>query len=86
MTLRLVDTQVSDLPVRNLMDIAAMARGFGDDLDAGEHGEISRVLVIAEGDEGLKIYGWGENTSPYEMMGLFEAAKLTVFADFVTDD
>ena len=86
MTLRLVDDNVTPLPVRNLNDIASMARGFADDLDSQAYGEVTRVICIAEHEAGLAILGWGENTSPYELMGLFEAAKLRVFADDAIDD
>jgi hypothetical protein len=84
-TLRLVGENVAELPVGNLMDVAAMARRFADDLDAGKWGEVSRVIVIVE-NGGMPILGWGENTSPYELMGMFESAKLRVFADDIIED
>lgn len=78
---------ISTLPIRNLSDIANMARGFADDLEAGEHGDALRAILLVQGDDGsLLTFGWGENTSPYELMGLFEAAKLRVFADDLVDD
>ena len=89
MTLKLVhDSNVEELPIGNLMDIAGMARRFADDLDSGSHGEVFRtVVLIQREDNSLAIFGWGENTSAMELMGLFEAAKLRVFAeDFVQDD
>jgi hypothetical protein len=78
---------ITELPVRNLNDVPQMARGFADDIDAGEWGEICRAVVIAQGEDGsLTILGWGENTTAYELMGLFEAAKLQAFADHIADD
>jgi hypothetical protein len=86
-SLKLVSDNVSELPVGNLMDIGGMARRFADDLDAGEYGDVLRTIVVAQRDDGaLVILGWGENTSAYELMGLFEAAKLRVFADDVIED
>jgi hypothetical protein len=42
---------------------------------------------VVQGEDGtLSILGWGENTSSFELMGIFEAAKLQVFADHVSDD
>jgi hypothetical protein len=80
-TLKLVSDNVSELPVDNLMDIGDMARRFADDIDAGEYGEVVRTVTVIECDRGLVILGWSENTTSYELMGLFEAAKLRVFAD-----
>lgn len=75
------NTNVEHLPIRNLADIAGMARGFADDLDAGRWGNCDRVVCIVENEEGIAILGWGENTTAYELMGIFEAAKLRVFAE-----
>jgi hypothetical protein len=41
------------------------------------------VLVTGAG---LSIHVKGENCSSYELMGLFEAAKLSVFADDAIPD
>lgn len=85
--LRLAVDNVSELPVSNLQDIAAMARKFADDLDAGKHGDVFRaVLVVQCEDTSLTMFGWGENTTAFELMGLFEAAKLRVFADDLMDN
>lgn len=75
------NTNVEQLPVRNLADIAGMARGFADDVDAGRWGTVDRVVAIVENEAGIVILGWGENTTAYELMGIFEAAKLRVFAE-----
>jgi hypothetical protein len=80
-----VDNTVSELPIYNFKDIAACARKWADQLEAGEHGQPFRVIVVAQSDEGIAISGWGENTSAFELMGLFEAAKLRVFADDLTE-
>jgi hypothetical protein len=76
---------VAALPVGNLMDIAGMAERFAEDLRTGEYGDVARSVLIVETPEGLTMLGWGENTTNYELMGLFEAAKLQVFADYVSD-
>lgn len=87
MSLKLVhDSNVSELPVGNLMDVGGMARRFAEDMDAGKYGEVLRTVVIVHRDDNsLAILGWGENTTALELMGLFEAAKLRVFADDVVD-
>lgn len=86
MTLKLVADNTVELPVGNLMDIAGMARRFADQLDASEYGDVIRTVCIVETTQGLTLLGWGENTSAYELMGIFEAAKLRVFADDMIED
>jgi hypothetical protein len=86
-TLKLVSDNTVELPVGNLMDIGGMARRFADDAEAGDHGDILRTVVVVQNEDGaLRILGWGENTSSFELMGLFEAAKLRVFADDLIHD
>jgi hypothetical protein len=80
-TLKLVSDNVEQLQVYNFQDLAACARRFADQLEAGEQGNPFRIILLSQSDDGLAISGWGESFSAYELMGLFEAAKLRVFAD-----
>lgn len=80
------NTNVEHLPIRNLADIAGMARGFADDVDIDRWGKVDRVICLVENEKGIHILGWGENTTAYELMGMFEAAKLRVFAEDMTGD
>ena len=73
------DSTVTEIGVRNLMDIPAMARGFADDMDAGLYGEVQRAIVIVDSDDGLRLLGWGESLSQYEALGVLEAAKIVNF-------
>lgn len=85
--MKLVVDNIAELPIRNLGDIANMARGFADDVDAGDWHDIHRAVVVVQGEDGtLTLLGWGENTSSFELMGIFEAAKLQVFADHVSEE
>ena len=81
------NSNVEQLPIRNLADIAGMARGFADDIDQGRWGTVDRVIFLVENEDGIRILGWGNNTTAYELMGMFESAKLKVFAeDFCGDE
>ena len=80
------NTNVVTLDTGNLMDMAGMARRFADNIEKGEWGDVTRVIAIVEYEGTMAILPWGENTSPYELMGMFEAAKLRVFADDLVDD
>ena len=80
------NTKVSALPIGNLMDIADMSRRFADEVNDGEYGEVRRAIVVVQGEDGaLTIIGWGDSSSPFELMGICEAAKLQAFADYVSD-
>jgi hypothetical protein len=78
--LRLAVDNVSELPIGNLMDLGAMARELGKRLDAGEFGNVMTVVTLVAGNEGLSIHSWGEAPNGYELMGIFETAKLQCFA------
>lgn len=75
----IVDNDVQQLPVRNLMDIPLMARGFADDLEAGDYGDVQRVIVVIDSSEGIRTLGWGDSTGTFEAIGILEAAKIVTF-------
>jgi hypothetical protein len=79
MTLKLAHDNVTQLDIRNLMDIPSMARGFADDLDAGHYGEVNRVLVVIDSADGVHTLGWGDSVSMFEALGILEAAKLASY-------
>jgi hypothetical protein len=47
--------------------------------------QIACVFVLVT-EDGLSIHVKGENCSPYELMGIFESAKLRVFAEDAIED
>lgn len=85
-TLRLV----SDNPEPTAPDysnIPEMLRQYAAEIEAGQYGDTNlAVLVMLDVDDALTIVGCGEDPTPIELMGLFEAAKLQSFADHVSDD
>ena len=80
------DSNVADLPIGNVRDLAGMLRLLADDLDAGIHGEIISLVSLLVRADGIGIMTYGENCSSYELMGMFESAKLRVFADDAIGD
>src|SRR5690348_5464605 len=86
MSLKLISDNTVELPVGNVRDIAGMLRLLADDVEAGVHGELTSLVTIAVQADGIALAWYGENCSHYELMGLFEAAKLRVFADDVIED
>lgn len=83
MTLKLVHdaSNVEELPIDNLMDLGGVARKLGQRLDEGAFGDVITVVTLICTADGLAIHSWGENPSGYELMGMFESAKLQVFAE-----
>ena len=77
---------VTAFPNCNLMDVADMARRFAKNIDAGEWDCMVRAVMVVETESGMVILPWGESSSPFELMGIFEAAKLRVFADTMVED
>jgi hypothetical protein len=85
-TLKIVSDNTVELPVRNLMDIPSMARGFAEDLIAGRYGEVSRVIVLIDSREGLTTERWGEDIPIYEVVGMHEAAKRIALDTLFNDE
>lgn len=65
----------------NPKDIRGMAIEFAAKLKSGDYGEVTRAVILFESDTGLGIISAGEDRGGYHMIGLFEAAKMSVFAD-----
>jgi hypothetical protein len=87
MTLRVVADNVTELPVGNLMDIPGMSRRFANDLEAGDYGDVQRVMVVIESGDGIRTLGWGDSINTFEAIGLLEAAKIVSFSSgFDPDD
>jgi hypothetical protein len=80
------ESNVAPLPVYNVMDLGAMSRELGELFDEDAFGNVSSVVTLIVTDEGLRIKCSGENPSGYQLMGIFEAAKLQIFADNAFDD
>jgi hypothetical protein len=80
------DDNVEKLDIYNFQDIAACARKFADQLEAGEQGEPTRLIVVVETSDGLTVSVWGENVNGYGLVGLLEAAKLRAYECNVLGD
>jgi hypothetical protein len=83
-TLRLVPN-VSELPVSNLSDIAAMARKFADAVDAGEFPDLSTATLVLDGADGILTLHWGDCPTRYEAIGMLETAKQVIVQDTIDD-
>lgn len=87
-TLRVVsdNTNVAEFPPRGIQNIGDLARGLGEEFDEGKWADVRAVITIVVTESGMVILPWGDNPNGYEMMGIFEAVKLRVFADDMVDD
>jgi hypothetical protein len=86
MTLKIVADNTVELQVYNFQDIAACARRFADQLEAGEQGEPTRVVLVVETDEGLGLSIWGEIATGFELVGILDAAKMRAHESIGEDD
>jgi hypothetical protein len=82
MTLKLVHDaeNIERLNVGNLMDLGETARELGRRLDDGEYGNVISVVSLIATEDGLATFTWGAPRNGYELMGIFECAKLQCFA------
>ena len=84
MTLKLVSVEGETIPDATLADELAE---FNEAYERGDHGEVNGIvsaLLLADGS--IKICWFGEDYTPYELMGVFEAAKFRVLADDALPD
>lgn len=79
MTLKLVAIEGEKIPDATLAD---ELQQFTDTIEP----EAIGVIAVVVSADGLRIQWMGDDYSSYELMGLFEAAKLRVFADDVIED
>jgi hypothetical protein len=85
MTLRLVSDNANPTGP-DYGDIPAMLRQYANEIEAGQYGEVISAVIVLELEEDISILGCGEDPTPYELMGVFEAAKLKIFADSYNGD
>ncbi len=79
MTLRLVsDNETPGTP--DYANIAQMLRQYANEIEAGQYGELDCAILVMQGED-IMVLGCGEDPTAFELMGLFEAAKLQAFAD-----
>jgi hypothetical protein len=86
MTLKLVADNTVELPIVNVADVAANLRLLADTIERGDLTDIRSCVFVLVTEDGLSIHVKGENCSPYELMGIFESAKLRVFAEDAIED
>jgi hypothetical protein len=78
MTLKLV-SNVEKLPVCNLDHLVSGAKELARRLEDGEYGEVISVITVIAKTDGLGVYTFGSKRNGYEMMGLLDSAKFSIF-------
>lgn len=77
------ESNVANLPRHNPHLIPGIARTFADKIEAGEFGQVDRVIVLLETDDAgiLPLY-WGDRITHVEALGLLHLglAEATVRA------
>ena len=85
MTLRLVPDSADVIPldIRNWRDVPGQARCFAEDVEAGEYGEVSKVIVVIDTPDGLHLVSWGDSMTQFEAVGMLDVAKFTNIASLL---
>jgi hypothetical protein len=85
MTLKLVHDDSVVVEMDEYANIAAMARKFADDVEAGEHPGLRTATILLEAGGYLTTVHWGHCPNRFEGIGMFEIAKTQIIADAFDD-
>jgi hypothetical protein len=85
--MKLVVDNTIELNIYNFQDIAACVRRFADQLEAGDIGQPTRLILVVDRPDGIAVTTLGENATAFEIMGLLEAAKIRAYeANIIGED
>lgn len=74
---------VGEIEMPDYKDPVKMLRNLADDIEAGEHGEVTSVAVATFGDAGLEVYGGGIDSDPPTAGMMFQAAAMKMCQSLV---
>lgn len=79
------DSNVTELPVVNLANIADMARKFADAIDDGEFPLLETATLVLNDGGNVVTFHWGDCPTRFEAIGILEIAKLAIGYDALDD-
>ena len=85
MTLRLVSDN-SDPEGPDYANVPQMLRQYANEIEAGQYGDVEMAMIAVLAGDDVFTLGCGEEPTPLEMIGMFEAAKLKTLADMYSGD
>lgn len=74
---------IARLPVHNPQIIPDIARTFADRVEEGKFGQVERVIVIVETDEGLAKLYWGDGITHIEAVGILQMALFSASGEAI---
>jgi hypothetical protein len=60
-----------------------MLRNLADDIENGKHGEVHTIAIATFGDDGLQLFGGGEDSEPPTVGMMFQAASMKMCQSLV---
>lgn len=85
MTLKLVSDSTVVVELDEYQNIAAMARRFADEVEAGEYPGLRTVSLLLEAEGCVTLAHWGHLPTFIEGVGLLEIAKAQIIADAIEE-
>ena len=85
MKLELVSDNSVVIELDEFQNIAAMARKFADEVEAGEHPGLRTATLLLESEGYVSLVHWGHLPSIVEGIGMLELAKAQIIADAVEE-
>lgn len=67
---------VGEIKPPDYRDPVKMLRNLADDIEGGKHGEVHTIAIATFGDDGLQVFGGGEDSVGPTVAMVFNAASM----------
>ena len=67
---------VGEIKPPEYRDPVKMLRNLADDIENGKHGEVHTIAIATFGDDGLQVFGGGEDSTGPTVAMVFQAASM----------
>jgi hypothetical protein len=74
---------VGEIKPPEYKDPVKMLRNLADDIENGKHGEVHTIAIATFGDDGLQVFGGGDDSEPPTVGMMFQAASMKMCQSLV---
>lgn len=74
---------VGEIKPPEYKDPVKMLRNLADNIESGKHGEVSTIAIATFGDDGLQLFGGGEDSVGPTVAMVFQAASMKMCQSLV---
>ena len=74
---------VGEIKPPEYKDPVKMLRNLADDIEKGKHGEVTSIAIATFGDDGLQLFGGGDDSEPPTVGMMFQAASIKMCQSLV---